>query len=257
MNKLTDNERDESVGKAYRAFSTETVPDDVNRRVLREAASGEQAGFWQRFYSWRRPLAFAATLVLGISLVYDMQIVLRDTGAPLLPAVDGANREDELLENEARYDDSTRTLPAEAAPVTQAPARFRASPDQAASGNTASKFSVPSSVEADLPQDTEQREERSRSHEQLGKRQSAPAVSAERAAPTADAAEARTMYAPPQQAQPDCSDARDESPYAWWRCIQVLRSAGHAALADDEWQQLLKRYPDFRAPPSPDQAPRC
>jgi hypothetical protein len=80
-----DNEQlsntDPDVSAAYRAIADESVPEQLDRIVLRQAATRWQplrklvAGF----ESWRRPLAFAAVSVLAFSMVLQFNDALVST----------------------------------------------------------------------------------------------------------------------------------------------------------------------------------
>lgn len=67
-----DEDQDPRVSRAYRAWSGERTPPELDRAILRHAADEAAAPRASRT-AWFRPLAFAATLVLGVALIYDMQ----------------------------------------------------------------------------------------------------------------------------------------------------------------------------------------
>ena len=80
-----DNEHssntDPAVSAAYSAIATETAPPRLDEVVLREAAEETKQKNRLATYlnSVRRPLAFAATLVLALSIVLQFENVITDT----------------------------------------------------------------------------------------------------------------------------------------------------------------------------------
>lgn len=83
MNK--DNEHhsttDTEVAAAYRAIASETAPNRLDDIVLGQAAAEARprTGTAAYFYSIRRPLAFAATLVLALSIVLQFDSLMTNT----------------------------------------------------------------------------------------------------------------------------------------------------------------------------------
>jgi hypothetical protein len=72
---------DPAVSAAYRAIATETAPQQLDDMVLRKAAKETKQRNRLATYlnSVRRPLAFAATLVLALSIVLQFEDVIMDT----------------------------------------------------------------------------------------------------------------------------------------------------------------------------------
>lgn len=72
---------DPAVSAAYRAFATEKPPQRLDNVVLRKAVEETQQKnrFAAYFDSLRRPLAFAATLVLALSIVLQFENVVTGT----------------------------------------------------------------------------------------------------------------------------------------------------------------------------------
>ena len=75
------SDTDPAVSAAYREIATETPPPRLDDIVLREAKEETKPGisFSNFFRSVRRPLAFAATLVLALSLVLQFENELTGT----------------------------------------------------------------------------------------------------------------------------------------------------------------------------------
>ena len=72
---------DPEVSAAYRAIATETAPPRLDDVVLRKAAKETKQRNRLATYlsSVRRPLAFAATLVLALSIVLQFEYLITDT----------------------------------------------------------------------------------------------------------------------------------------------------------------------------------
>ncbi len=111
-----------AVSAAYRAIATETSPDRLDNIVLREAAAETKTGsrFARYFRSARRPLAFAATLVLALSLVLQFEDELTrtatySTGGVSRPSDINTNSDDVSAERQGavRSCNSTQTASAE------------------------------------------------------------------------------------------------------------------------------------------------
>ncbi|MGB5353356.1 MAG: hypothetical protein WBN32_07100 [Woeseia sp.] len=235
------------VRKAYRSYSDETAPDELDRAVLREAGAIERSGFWSRFYTWRRPLAFAATLVLGVTLVYDMQTALQQSDTPYLPTP---------YVTDDDYSRSNRNAPTRAVPglaqeeIAPAENESRDTMAPAVNGTALRKFSAPTpAADAVQPNAMPARQEKMPSAEL--KEESRNALSErERDSLQPETAAMGAALGPADAAIDACGDSRFASAETWWRCVQQLRSDGAAAQAEAEWQKLQQRYPDFQAPVS-------
>lgn len=76
---------DPQVSSAYRRLSDERTPPALDREVLKRAAlATKNTRFTQS--AWLRPLAFAATLVLGVALLFEMQPSPEPTATPYTSA---------------------------------------------------------------------------------------------------------------------------------------------------------------------------
>ena len=71
---------DPEVSASYRAIANESAPARLDDVVMRQAAKEARpmSNLAKYFYSIRRPLAFAATLVLALSIVLQFDEVLTD-----------------------------------------------------------------------------------------------------------------------------------------------------------------------------------
>lgn len=244
-----DSDKEHDVSKAYRSYSKETAPADLDRAVLREAGTARTSGFWSRFYTWRRPLAFAATLVLGVTLVYDMQRVLQRSATPYLPTPemfeDSSSRADQ--------EESDRVAPASVR-EEELPADTAAGDAAAPASNdgAANKFSAPPAAAIATEQEgISLQPRRIPDRDKLEEKRNTSQL-LERARSQADTASLNAATAPSSAAQDACDDARFDSAERWWRCVEQLRSAGEATRADAELRDLRQQFPDFSGPPPPD-----
>ncbi|MCB1845734.1 MAG: hypothetical protein KDI09_22375, partial [Halioglobus sp.] len=78
MSKLTvtsnkHNDAAKRVREAYRASRNVRTPERLNLAVLEKARAAIKPGFAAFPPAWARPLAFAATLLLGVAVVYEMR----------------------------------------------------------------------------------------------------------------------------------------------------------------------------------------
>lgn len=246
------DDMDESVRRAYRHFSTESAPEKLNRAVLREAKSAARQPVISKIFAWSRPLAFAATLLLGVSLVYDMQTVLRETGTPLLPAsqtIDSAetvNEEDVAAPAQqadtARTDTDGAERTRDLSGADSAPRARRAAPAGFSAPAATSAAPRPLEKSSALPLNDDATKRVLESEAQV------PAKEFRALSREAIAAPASAKQLPASDVASACSDTRYESAEQWWKCVKALDAAGDSATADAELRKLETRYPDFRAP---------
>lgn len=248
VNNQTNNDRDDKVSEAYRAYSDEATPEYLDRAILREAAAVSGKGFWHQFYTWRRPLAFAATLVLGVTLVYDMQIAMRESETPFSLGPGLPDSDDSRPEQDA----SIQFAPGERQAdrdATQDSTRSNVAPST--NGAPARKMSAPQAAAAEAVMlEPEALENRRRAEEVLKKEQqdSVAGLATQRAATPA----ASALASPAAAVAKACRDDQYASAESWLRCIEQLRAAGEHIRADEEWLRLQEQFPDFRAAPAPD-----
>lgn len=246
MNTDNENSDDKIVASAYRNYSRETVPDDINRAILQKSRIAGRKSILSRLYAWRRPLAFAATLIIGVSLVYDMQKLLQEPGEVLLPmpvadpnsAATPANdlRESDLDEAQVLDAATTRARQESARPGGSPPSRKLSAPPQA--------------VEAEAPQQQQMRVNEQRATSLNGKAETAKLPAARLDAVSGDARSAPAGLAAKSRLQdkPACGEEQTASAEAWSRCIQDMRETGASEAADAELQKLKRRFPDFQVP---------
>ena len=244
MNTEDNVKGDDIVTNAYRDFSTESAPEDLNRVILSRSRAAVRKSILSRLYGWRRPLAFAATLVLGVSLVYDMQSLLRESGDQFLPVTSEDETSGVRLADPAEPAAVHEAEDLDAAPMRQ----DTASQDRSAAPG---KIATPPPADQNAvlqSQETPSSELRSMPARERTEATALPAVPIEavsgqaKATPSSLAAEARLRD------QPACSEEQKATPDSWSRCIQDMRSTGANEAADTEQQKLRRRFPDYIAP---------
>ncbi|HZW59292.1 MAG TPA: hypothetical protein VFE85_03265 [Woeseiaceae bacterium] len=230
---------DADVSRAYRELANERTPPELDRRVLRQAAASASGRF--RDTPWLRPFAFAATLLLGVALLFDMQsltVPVPDTipetspppAAPGEPG--GAAAEDPArAAHEPRQERHNATTPGEQPADGVSPLPAAAAAGQAKTG--------PGAGAADVARE-------------------APSAAAAETASVPPPGAVKFRAAEPRNAAalerrsdedvetPPCEDEQTRDPAAWWQCIQALRDAGDDAAAAAELERLQQRFPDFR-----------
>ena len=91
MNQVNEHSSniDPEVSAGYREMANESAPARLDVAVLRQAAKETRpmSNLTNYFYSVRRPLAFAATLVLALSIVLQFDEVLTDKRRDLINGV--------------------------------------------------------------------------------------------------------------------------------------------------------------------------
>lgn len=242
MNERNDSDPiDDEVRAAYRDASSRLhTPAGLDRAVL---AAARDAGPKRFAPAWTRPLAFAATLVLGVALLFEMQgqqelAPVSEEQAPQREAVTPAST--------GSADETRSSLPAAKPAMPAAPAaddaaelpsteRQRLAPDDAGSSGTS--FSDAALLPGEsAPQPRLQR----------GAARSANDAAENLA--TGQAAEEPVMKREGAESAPQCTAAQRLDPESWQACIDALEIAGHRDAASDERRRLSARFPEFTAP---------
>jgi hypothetical protein len=91
MNQVNEHSSniDPELSAGYREIANESAPARLDVAVLRQAAKEARpmSNLTNYFYSFRRPLAFAATLVLALSMVLQFDELLTDKSWDLMNGV--------------------------------------------------------------------------------------------------------------------------------------------------------------------------
>jgi hypothetical protein len=282
MNTERDNEADEDIGAIYRDGDGLRAPEALNRAVLDEARRAVHAPPTV-MPSWLRPLAFAATLALGVGLLFEMQAVtpLQESGSvqsngmppdvpavrarelPATPAPSAApvmSDEEQTSSSRVLKFRDTGTEPAAIAEQETGGAPL---------GEVSSGVRLQQAPAADLDAQslryTDGNAETMERRESMPERQAGkplnsqpseqPDVLHEEASQAAKF-EARSALRQSAQLSADrasmlpdaeyCADATDTA--EWWQCIVRLRESGEMDAADAELARLLEAHPDFTAP---------
>lgn len=248
MNKESELQTDESVAAAYRKFSTEKAPPELDRVVLNEARAKGRRNFWKNFYAWRRPLAFAVTLVLGIALVYDMQTLLQQADDSLLPSPNlknvtgGFSDSRQGMPNVQDAGSGTGTAPSpsvrEVEPAAGTRNLQKGGAVQARDAQKTDRFS------AERP-GIEPEADREDSSGSASKRIAIPSSSVETASRKTAAEPVIDEAGSKVPATEICSEDQTTTADTWWRCVEDLRAAGREQAANAELQKLRARFPGF------------
>lgn len=234
---------DARVTRAYRELSNECTPPELDRAVLNEAASRvapDRGGERTRF----APLAFAATLVLGVALLFEIQ---SETGpatqgtangiAPPTPdRIDERSVRDVPASSEASRPSSQLNMPASVAAPDESPI---APPKQEGVPERTTRSGEALKTEAEAADHWIE----SGSDEARQSLQDFTSAVAESAAGLSQVSKRAASEA---NGDKRCSDEQTTDAAAWWRCVETLRSKGDTVAADQELQRLRERFPDFK-----------
>lgn len=248
MKKESESLTDDSVSAAYREFSAEKAPPELDRAVLDEARVGVRPEFWKNFYAWRRPLAFAATLILGIALVHDMHSLLEQTDDSLLPRPNLRNESHESSDfrlgapPDSERDSSMETAPSpsgrDLAPATGARSLQKGGAVQADDALNPDRLDTET-------RGIEPQPEPKGSAGNATRRVAIPPASPEAASRKTTAERVREESGSTLPAADACDEDQVAAADSWWRCIEELRAAGLERAADAELRKLKTRFPGF------------
>jgi hypothetical protein len=261
-NEPTDNV-EQQVHDAYRALANEHTPSAVDRAILQQASAAVQA---RRRYlppTWTRPLAFAATLILGVALLHEMQL---DQGSQSTvpseqqgPAVDA--RDFQAKEDRQQSPPAKSTGDRAAAPETEELRDAAVSPEP-----DTLRFEAPSAADATSNATPRSREQVSHELKPEGRRDTLPGstqdatamlpekstklekLNRRKSASEADTAALSSVGSGALigKAHADkCDSKQTATPESWIVCIETLRKAGDNASADAELVRLREHFPDF------------
>lgn len=271
---------DPEVRAAYRALPATSTPDALDRAVL---AKAHGAAPQRRGTDWFRPLAFAATVLLGVALLFEMQVNAPDGLESLYstdPAADAAEPASEsaspaaaqdLMDRQPAVSGKVAPPVAEAESVHEDNAAGRQRREQTATqggqmerGRDADSFSQPAAAAPAA----------------LREQVAAPRIATPQQQPENDATDSAAMALSPAETRranqdqaeakrsstasrigsidtdvnfdqvlpADCPPERIRDPEAWWHCVAALKANGYTAEAATELEQLEASYPDFSAP---------
>ncbi len=263
-------EKDALLTQTYRELARERVPDHLDRAVLKAAAKNARPRY-SRLRSWTRPMAWAATVMLSVALVLQINKVPGPEGVifddaalkvePQAPQPDARSDapiesvEAEVLEEapatapirslNAAGEAPRETEPESAAakqlvevPLQQKKQRFELRRDSmdamepAAPATEVDNFRLP---DADMLGRADEMA-RTRSGENKESALSSSRDSASTLSATAMGLEA-----------PACDETATKTPETWLECIAELEDAGLRDEAQRQRQLLQETFPDFQA----------
>ena len=259
-NERKNRREDPLVADTYKALAQERVPDHLNKRMLRMAAREGRTPY-SRARAWMRPAAWAATVGLSLAIVLELTRLPQIEPDPVniaVPEQKLADKNDGIAKQAKPAAESTDRVtmdtfaPKDMAVVREAESRARAqagpnpapiiprtdidgTPDESIPAHgVASDEDVPaSSVMAE--RDTAERPppERSSAEGRL-----AEPVSAAASFAVADRKQAlESSFA--------CPEKQRESAESWLACITQLRKNGREDLADSEYDEFQRIFPNF------------
>lgn len=244
------NDIDPAVARHYSAASDDKTPPRLDRAVMREAKRAIQADDRRGvFGSWRRPLAFVATLGLSLAIILEFS----ETG------IFGPGP-DTLTDAVPVTGSPAQTIPDTATGDRLRPAlnELKRQEKSGTADPLASESQTVEPADADAAMaDDVRTPAASRSAQSKFKSEPPPAAEAEsRDASVATDAEAyRQMSDTDRDAVPqsspvpaECGENQQSAPETWWQCIEALREAGQAAAARREFGELRQRFPGFEPP---------
>lgn len=270
---------DRKVSDTYRALANERAPDHLNDRILRMAAGSRTP--YARARAWMRPAAWAATVGLSLAIVLELNR-LAPTEPPYIgvssPADDSPIGSGEGLDADATPAVQADTAESPAPAATEQAARI-VDTERKRQATSATTSLEPLSKEELAPrQATVVQEAEDMARAQAGSDQGPEAAETEASyAPTEDAfaddvpeelAAARRDEADRLAAKQVAVDARSaaasfaaisdaetpdgacplslrETPESWIACIRELRELGKDELADSEYEEFRRVFPEF------------
>lgn len=228
-NERKNRGEDPLVADTYSALAQERAPDRLNEKVLRMAAREGRTPYL-RARTWLRPAAWVATIGLSLAIVLELtrlpQIEPETVSMDAFTPKDMAVLRDADERARAQSGANKEPVVPSAAPRTGA----AAAPDEDASARRASGGeNIPASG--------------ARADQDKGERISAKRLAAETAPGAASLAVAAGENVPATGFA--CPAKVRESAESWLACIRHLRESGQEALADGEYDEFKRIFPNF------------
>ncbi|MDH3274962.1 MAG: hypothetical protein OEM99_10540 [Gammaproteobacteria bacterium] len=228
-NERKNRENDPLVADTYTALAQERAPDRLNKRVLRMAAREARTPY-SRARAWMRPAAWAATIGLSLAIVLELtrlpqpeqDAVSMDAFTPKDMAV---LRE---ADERARAQSGAKQVPATPSLTPRSDALV-APDEEVSAGRVNADPSVPARSEK-VDQD--------RAGGLSSRRPAAePVLGTASLAATAEKKAAESGFT--------CTETARESAESWMACIKQLRKNGQQDLADSEYGEFQRIFPNF------------
>lgn len=259
-NERKNRGEDPLVADTYKALAQERVPDHLNKRMLRLAAREGRTPY-SRARAWMRPAAWAATVGLSLAIVLELTRLPQiepDSANIAVPRQELADKNDGVARQTRPAAESADRVtmdtfaPKDMAVLRKAESRARAQagPNVAPIAPRADIDSAPDesvavkrvSADEDLPASSV-----------VAERDTAERPSTER--PSAEGRLAEPVSAAASFAVADKKKALEsgfacpiklrESAESWMACIRELRESGREELADSEYDEFRRIFPNF------------
>ena len=260
-NERKNQEEDRLVAEAYRELARERAPDRLNEKVLRLAAQAGRSRYGLA-RTWMRPAAWVATIGLSLAIVLEL------TRLPQIePELAGVSSSDEWAMAGARDNDEAAAVeqqndapaaevdnseakrqfaPKDMAVLREAEnrARLQAGPDQAGQAGAVAKrldVDVDVAVAVAVEDDIASADEVLVDEVLVDENRAAPSVEAFSASRSRAAKVEKSALA----GRLSCPAEARETAEAWYACIKALRNEGAADVADTEYKEFERKFPDF------------
>jgi len=229
-------ETDPLVTRIYREGADESAPERLNRAILKKAEKAARPRY-QRFNSWARPMAWAATAVLSVALVLEIRNA---------PTPESAIFDDSAGKFEMQETDSPANTPADQLEESVAPAT---PPGRTSKANTvvypqAAKTGLTAKQAASKPE-PEKRQRDDVQQNRVAEQELATPASSIGELKLKDTEMAVQGVAATSIEAPDCDESVTASPETWLECIANLEEAGLADKAGLQRERLHEAFPDF------------
>ncbi len=226
---MSNEQNDTLVSDAYRELAGETTPPELDERIMAMAEAAARP-VKSLFPMWMRPVAWAATAVLAVAIVFQSMNV-PESPAPVAAPPSAPKPAESIEEAFAPQDADLLEEAEELARARSGPdreQRLRKSQeitfDQATAGN---------SVAGDVDPVAET---------------SAVREPAPESADVAGLASTSSLRQEKKELDDTivCDDAARTTANDWFACVTDLRDAGRVEDADNEMRALLQQFPEFR-----------
>lgn len=259
-NERKNRGEDPLVADTYKELAQERVPDHLNKRMLR-LATREGRTPYSRARAWMRPAAWAATVGLSLAIVLELTQLPQiepDTANIAVPKQELADKNEGVARQTRPAAESADRVtmdtfaPKDMTVLREAESRARAQagPNVAPIAPRADIDSAPDesvavkrvSADEDLPASSVVAErdtaERPSTERPSAEGRLAEPVSAAASFTVADKKKAlESSFA--------CPIKLRESAESWMACIRELRESGREELADSEYDEFRRIFPNF------------
>ncbi len=248
---------DPLVADTYSALAQERAPDHLNKRVLRMAAR-EGRTRYSRARAWMRPAAWAATIGLSFALVLELTRLPQiepEAATMAVPRNELADKNENFAEQTMPAAEPRDPVSMDAfAPKDMAVLREADDRARAQAGPNQVPVSPPATprVDAGAAPDGGASARRVTADENIPAKNAAAdldraeRVSAKRlAAETAPGAASFAVAAEEEALASGCPAKARESAESWLACIKQLRKSGQEDLANSEYDEFQRNFPNF------------